>query len=123
MKPARRLSGWSCPSCDGAWVELSQLDDWVNDVAKDFGSRRGFRTQAAHAPVRPKAFVASVDSRRPLKPSEVAIACPGCQRDMIRYEYKESRIFLDLCMPCAHVWLDVGELASAGRWRANNQPG
>lgn len=40
------------------------------------------------------------------------LACPRCGKVMHVYDYRGSKVTVDQCQPCDHVFLDAGELAA-----------
>ncbi len=78
-----------CPSCDGRWLDLDELDQLEATVASTSEERRATVRYAEHR-------------------SE--LLCPVCSKPMTAFDYRAYDLELDCCEEHGF-WLDAGEEA------------
>ena len=90
---ARRLAGQTfsqCESCSGIWIPRGT-------ILRLRGHGLETHPLLRHEP-------------SPRDRSQ-RLACPQCGQAMHVYDYRGSKVTVDQCQPCDHIFLDAGELA------------
>lgn len=76
-----------CPTCHGAWVEPTSLEE-IEDRAFPEEAVRGKRRYGSH---------------------ESDLDCPHCGKKMVRFRYRANPLEIDHCPDDAGYWLDKDE--------------
>jgi len=114
-------SGTACPICGEELVSAQVSDAPVLHCERCRGlliEQEGFRLLIE---VLRAQATGPADRPKPLnwQECERSLRCPSCGRTMDTHPYYgPGNVVIDLCIPCRHLWLDVGELG-----RIVNAPG
>lgn len=102
LKTIRHLTGENldlCESCHGVFISRDSLRKIENEARN---SRRIAQQEVLTALLR-RAYHT--------EPSDEAFLCPKCGEEMIEREWGfGAQVLVDVCLDCAGVWLDAGEL-------------
>ncbi|MCK6547739.1 zf-TFIIB domain-containing protein [Myxococcota bacterium] len=81
---------YACNSCEGLWIERSQLDEMERSTEQVF-----FEIRA----------IPSDELQR------VPLSCPSCEGVLMekKISQRDDKVVFDVCPKCQRIWLDGGE--------------
>lgn len=90
-----------CHSCDGVWLQKSELEA-IQELPE-----RDYSKDLQGVDVVALAYERARQSTKPVA------SCPECEGSMYAEEYAYcSQILVDRCGTCGGIWLDSGELSA-----------
>lgn len=83
-----------CDSCDGTWVPRAAFEN-AAEIEDEISGWLAFELWK--------------DAER-FRGAMGDLACPGCDRQLVRLAYDDAEVHVDVCPDCDAVWLDAAEL-------------